>query len=108
MYKLKKKKIIREIVQAGMNDGNEPVQNEYLEDVQAHVAREDYQGGSYTNRAEINENVQTEAAEDHERHYTNVTDINSGKEDTESEYYEGVPADVSEDNQGGNCKVGHV
>jgi hypothetical protein len=33
-----------------------------------------------------------------------VPDINSAKEDTEKEYYEGVPADVSEDDQGGNWK----
>ncbi|PNF41699.1 hypothetical protein B7P43_G03450 [Cryptotermes secundus] len=83
-----------------MNGGKEAV----VEDVQAHVAKEDDQGGSYTDRAEINENVQTDVAEDHKRHYTNVTGINSGKEDTEREYHEGVPADVSEDDQGGSCK----
>ncbi|XP_023720105.1 uncharacterized protein LOC111871303 isoform X2 [Cryptotermes secundus] len=87
-------------IEADMNGGKEAV----VEDVQAHVAKEDDQGGSYTDRAEINENVQTDVAEDHKRHYTNVTGINSGKEDTEREYHEGVPADVSEDDQGGSCK----
>jgi hypothetical protein len=89
--------------EGGMNDGKKLVQNEYF-DVQAHVAREDFQGGSYTNRAEIHENVQTDVAEDHERYYTTVTNINSGKEDIEREYHEGVPADVSEDDRGGNCQ----
>lgn len=76
--------------ETGMNVGKKAVQHEYLKDVQR---------GNYTDRAEINEKV----AEEHESH-TNVTDINSGKEAIEREYHEGVPADISEDDQGGNCK----
>jgi hypothetical protein len=88
--------------EAGMNDGKEAVESEYHEDVQAHVAKDDH-GGSYTNRAEINENVQTDVAEDCERHYTNVADTNNSKEAIEIEYHEVVLADVSEDDQVRAC-----
>jgi hypothetical protein len=85
-----------------MNEGKEAVESEYHEN-QAHVAKDNDRVGSCTNRAEINENVQTDVAKGYERHYTNVADINSRKEAIEIEYHEIVLADVSVDGHGGNC-----